>query len=116
MGGLITTKLLRSTRHRILHSRFFKPSHGNILRERSVPEPATITTGRKKTGLQAIDSHFSVVDGEMSAYENVVGGRLRLKGKPLDVKTGGISKKKKKQHHYHDQRQPGSFMSSFLIG
>lgn len=32
------------------------------------------------------------------AYENVVGGRLKLKGKALDVKaaSGGIIKKKKK--------------------
>ncbi|XP_010912529.1 uncharacterized protein [Elaeis guineensis] len=36
----------------------------------------------------------------MSAYENVVSGKLKLKGKALDVKTGGIKKKKK---HKHDQ-------------
>ncbi|KAJ0988272.1 hypothetical protein J5N97_006628 [Dioscorea zingiberensis] len=41
-------------------------------------------------------------DCEMSAYENVVGGKLKLKGKALDVKAGGI-KKKKKQKHRHDQ-------------
>ena len=35
----------------------------------------------------------------MSEYQNVVGGRLKLKGKALDVKEGGIKKKKKKQHH-----------------
>ncbi|XP_039791294.1 protein FAM32A-like isoform X1 [Panicum virgatum] len=36
---------------------------------------------------------------EMSEYQNVVvGGRLKLKGKALDVKEGGIKKKKKKQH------------------
>jgi len=34
----------------------------------------------------------------MSEYQNVVGGRLKLKGKALDVKEGGIKKKKKKQH------------------
>ena len=33
---------------------------------------------------------------EMSEYQNVVGGRLKLKGKPLDVKEGGVKKKKKK--------------------
>lgn len=32
----------------------------------------------------------------MSSYENVVGGRLKLKGKALDVKSGGLKKKKKK--------------------
>uniref|UniRef100_A0A7N0TZ99 Protein FAM32A-like n=1 Tax=Kalanchoe fedtschenkoi TaxID=63787 RepID=A0A7N0TZ99_KALFE len=31
----------------------------------------------------------------MSSYENVVGGKLKLKGKPLDVKAGGAKKKKK---------------------
>lgn len=31
----------------------------------------------------------------MSSYENVVGGKLKLKGKALDVKTGGMKKKKK---------------------
>ena len=35
------------------------------------------------------------VSGRMSAYENVVGGKLKLKGKALDVKTGGVKKKKK---------------------
>ena len=34
----------------------------------------------------------------MSEYQNVVGGRLKLKGKALDVKEGGVKKKKKKQH------------------
>jgi hypothetical protein len=33
----------------------------------------------------------------MSEYQNAVGGRLKLKGKALDVKEGGV-KKKKKQH------------------
>jgi protein FAM32A len=33
----------------------------------------------------------------MSKYQNVVGGRLKLKGKALDVKEGGVKKKKKKQ-------------------
>ncbi|KAK7845943.1 hypothetical protein CFP56_008565 [Quercus suber] len=31
----------------------------------------------------------------MSGYENVVGGKLKLKGKALDVKAGGVKKKKK---------------------
>lgn len=35
----------------------------------------------------------------MSAYENVVGGKLKLKGKALDVKAGGIKKKKKHKKH-----------------
>ncbi|KAK4269594.1 hypothetical protein QN277_022731 [Acacia crassicarpa] len=38
----------------------------------------------------------------MSAYENVVGGKLKLKGKALDVKAGGVKKKKKKNKN-HDQ-------------
>ncbi|CAN6475951.1 unnamed protein product [Victoria cruziana] len=33
----------------------------------------------------------------MSEYENVVVGKLKLKGKALDVKSGGV--KKKKKHH-----------------
>jgi protein FAM32A len=32
----------------------------------------------------------------MLEYQNVVGGRLKLKGKALDVKDGGVMKKKKK--------------------
>lgn len=39
---------------------------------------------------------------EMSGYENVIGGKLKLKGKALDVKAGGV-KKKKKQKKQHDQ-------------
>ncbi|KAA8540163.1 hypothetical protein F0562_024274 [Nyssa sinensis] len=35
----------------------------------------------------------------MSVYENVVGGKLKLKGKALDVKTGGMKKKKKHKKH-----------------
>jgi protein FAM32A len=32
----------------------------------------------------------------MLGYQNVAGGRLKLKGKALDVKDGGVKKKKKK--------------------
>ncbi|XP_012087324.1 protein FAM32A-like [Jatropha curcas] len=40
----------------------------------------------------------------MSGYENVVGGKLKLKGKALNVKAGGMKKKKKhKKQHDHDQ-------------
>lgn len=39
----------------------------------------------------------------MSAYDNVVGGRLKLKGKALDVKAGGMKKKKKKVKKDYDQ-------------
>ncbi|KAI3812380.1 hypothetical protein L1987_17087 [Smallanthus sonchifolius] len=39
---------------------------------------------------------------EMSEYENVVAGKLKLKGKALDVKAGG-SKKKKKSRKLSDQ-------------
>ncbi|CAA6670088.1 unnamed protein product [Spirodela intermedia] len=35
----------------------------------------------------------------MSGYENVVVGKLKLKGKALDVKGGGVKKKKKPKHH-----------------
>ncbi|XVF48151.1 hypothetical protein PTKIN_Ptkin03bG0168200 [Pterospermum kingtungense] len=43
----------------------------------------------------------------MSAYENVVGGRLRLKGKPLHVKADGVSKKKKKNTHRYASHSKG---------
>ncbi|XP_010089173.2 protein FAM32A-like [Morus notabilis] len=39
----------------------------------------------------------------MSAYENVLGGKLKLKGKALDVKAAGMKKKKKKQKKLQDQ-------------
>ncbi|GLT85139.1 hypothetical protein SLE2022_033370 [Rubroshorea leprosula] len=51
----------------------------------------------------------------MSAYENVVVGKLRLKGKPLDVKSGGVIKKKKKKHehrHYSNSAMEESRLSS----
>ncbi|BBG98672.1 hypothetical protein PRUPE_3G022600 [Prunus persica] len=35
----------------------------------------------------------------MSSYENVVGGKLKLKGKALDVKAPGMKKKKKHKKH-----------------
>jgi len=38
----------------------------------------------------------------MSAYGNVAGGKLKLKGKALDVKAGGVKKKKKETKH-HEQ-------------
>ncbi|KAK9734130.1 hypothetical protein RND81_04G116800 [Saponaria officinalis] len=38
----------------------------------------------------------------MSAYENVVGGKLKLKGKALDVKSSGIRKKKKQKKLYEE--------------
>lgn len=38
----------------------------------------------------------------MSSYENVVGGKLKLKGKALDVKAAGMKKKKK---HKKQQEQ-----------
>ncbi|XP_010498010.1 PREDICTED: protein FAM32A-like [Camelina sativa] len=39
----------------------------------------------------------------MSAYENVIGGKLKLKGKALDVKAGGVKKKKKKHKKQEEQ-------------
>lgn len=36
----------------------------------------------------------------MSAYDNVIAGKLRLKGKALDVKSSGIKKKKKHKNQY----------------
>lgn len=47
----------------------------------------------------------------MSGHENVVGGKLRLKGKALTVKEGLLKKNKKKKHkhHYDQEIQSGSF-------
>ncbi|GAA0145294.1 hypothetical protein LIER_05522 [Lithospermum erythrorhizon] len=39
----------------------------------------------------------------MSGYENIVGGKLKLKGKALDV-AGGIKKKKKKRAKQFDEQ------------
>ncbi|KAH6776835.1 7-dehydrocholesterol reductase-like protein [Perilla frutescens var. hirtella] len=41
----------------------------------------------------------------MSEYENVVGGKLKLKGKALDVKAGGVKKKKKHKKQYEEISQ-----------
>ncbi|KAF2317700.1 hypothetical protein P3X46_024074 [Hevea brasiliensis] len=35
----------------------------------------------------------------MSAFDNVVGGKLKLKGKALNVKPGGMKRKKKHKKH-----------------
>jgi len=43
----------------------------------------------------------------MSEYQNVVGGRLKLKGKALDVKEGGVKKKKKKKYQREESSQIG---------
>ncbi|ONK69402.1 uncharacterized protein A4U43_C05F22480 [Asparagus officinalis] len=40
----------------------------------------------------------------MSTFDNVVGGKLKLKGKALNVKAGGLKKKKKNKHRHHDDR------------
>ncbi|KAK1438105.1 hypothetical protein QVD17_03908 [Tagetes erecta] len=39
----------------------------------------------------------------MSGYESVVPGKLKLKGKALDVKAGGSKKKKKKNRNLSDK-------------
>jgi protein FAM32A len=41
----------------------------------------------------------------MLEYQNVVGGRLKLKGKALDVKDGGAIKKKKYQREESSQTE-----------
>lgn len=41
----------------------------------------------------------------MSGYDNVVGGKLKLKGKALDVKAGGVKKKKKHGYHFETASQ-----------
>ncbi|KAL2650986.1 hypothetical protein R1flu_019114 [Riccia fluitans] len=37
------------------------------------------------------------------SYNNVMGGKLKLKGKALDVKAGGMKKKKKKSNESFEQ-------------
>lgn len=39
----------------------------------------------------------------MSSYQNVVGEKLKLKVKPLDVKSGGVKKKRKQKHYSCDE-------------
>ena len=58
----------------------------------------------------------------MSAYDNVVVGKLKLKGKALDVKAGSM-KKKKKHKKLEDQKSliteddlPAGRLSSFCQG
>ena len=61
----------------------------------------------------------------MSGYENVVGGKLKLKGKALDVKAGGLKKKKKNKKRQdqisevtENELPPGSyflFISNSLL-
>ncbi|KAK7352782.1 hypothetical protein VNO80_18210 [Phaseolus coccineus] len=46
----------------------------------------------------------------MSVYDSVVGGKLKLKGKALDVKACGIKKKKKRDKRYHNFSQSISDM------
>ncbi|KAM0941741.1 hypothetical protein DsansV1_C16g0141851 [Dioscorea sansibarensis] len=51
----------------------------------------------------------------MPGYENVVGGKLRLKGKALTVKEGLMKKnKKKKREHHYDQEIESACVS--LLG
>ncbi|PIA43831.1 hypothetical protein AQUCO_01800106v1 [Aquilegia coerulea] len=50
----------------------------------------------------------------MSSYENVVVGKLKLKGKALDVKAGGL--KKKKKHKKHHDRSSEVIENDLLTG
>ncbi|KAF7843119.1 protein FAM32A-like [Senna tora] len=50
----------------------------------------------------------------MSAYDNVVGGKLKLKGKALDVKAGGVKKKKKNKKNQNQISETTE--SEFLAG
>lgn len=43
------------------------------------------------------------LDQDPMSYENVVGGKLKLKGKALDVKSGGAKKKRKKVNLHLEQ-------------
>lgn len=50
--------------------------------------------------VRKFDLIITIFIGEMSSYDNVVGGKLKLKGKALDVKAGGVKKKKKQKKQY----------------
>ena len=50
---------------------------------------------------------------KMWEYENVVVGKLKLKGKPLDVKYGSIKKKKKKKQKKHYDQLSHSQITGF---
>jgi FAM32A len=43
---------------------------------------------------------------KMSSYQNVVGGKLKLKGKALDVKSGGVKRKRKQKHNRSEEDEP----------
>jgi hypothetical protein len=51
----------------------------------------------------------------MSKYQNVVGGRLKLKGKALDVKEGGVKKKRRNRNVRSRLRSDMSFVKVWLI-
>ncbi|KAF5953181.1 hypothetical protein HYC85_011125 [Camellia sinensis] len=59
----------------------------------------------RRTNGKCLVSGKSFIKGNMSACENVVGGKLMLKGKALDVKAGGVKKKKKQKKHYDEISQ-----------
>ncbi|TKY74647.1 FAM32A protein [Spatholobus suberectus] len=44
----------------------------------------------------------------MSPYDSVVAGKLKLKGKALDVKVCGIKRKKERDKRYHHLSQTSS--------
>lgn len=48
----------------------------------------------------SLSEYILFVAANMSEYENVVGGKLKLKGKALDVKAGGVKKKKKQKKQF----------------
>jgi hypothetical protein len=56
-----------------------------------------------------IESIIIVVLNQMSPSDGVVIGKLKLKGKPLNVKNGGTKKKKKhdNSHHYSSEFNSG---------
>lgn len=68
---------------------------------------------------QNFDDQFD--QSKMSAFDNVVVGKLKLKGKALDVKGGAISKKKKKKkkqsafYHQLSEASTGWFLSFHLF-
>ncbi|THG13538.1 hypothetical protein TEA_012110 [Camellia sinensis var. sinensis] len=73
---------------------------------RSIPSQRRGSLGEGE-GIKQVRMHnqYERRKRNMSSYENVVGGKLKLKGKALDVKAGGVKKKKKQKKHYDEISQ-----------
>ncbi|CAO2040848.1 unnamed protein product, partial [Urochloa humidicola] len=81
------------------------PSLCFVIEEPETPSSESSSTSRLPAAPAAGEGEPP--EHQMSEYQNVVGGRLKLKGKALDVKEGGVKKKKKKKQHREESSQIG---------